>query len=179
MGLYVTDDPIIRELRRYELARRLISHRVRTQIITQLTGMTRNRLATVRRRLMISEDSRRRGPAPSSLDVFLSTPQARAEGAALASLCFVFGIPAVRESNPLSRSSNIIEYGELLCETYEAYCACVPESDVELEELMLLRTGLAKGDVIRLGRCRRCKCLILIDRFDGDRRTCWHCDSSD
>jgi len=39
------DDPILRESRRATLARRLISHGVRTEMIGQLTGLTRNRLA--------------------------------------------------------------------------------------------------------------------------------------
>jgi hypothetical protein len=178
MGPYVMDDPIIRENRRAELARRLISHGVRTQIISQLTGMTRNRLATVRRRLMVSDDTRRRGPPPSSPGIFLHTPQARAEGAALASLCHAFGIPAERGLARHSQSFTALDYGERLCETYEAYRSCVPQTNVELEELILLRRSLATGDVIRLGKCRRCRCLMLIERFDNDQRWCGHCNSS-
>ena len=47
------DDPILRESRRVTLVRRLISHGVRTEMIGRLTGLTRNRLATVRRRSIV------------------------------------------------------------------------------------------------------------------------------
>src|SRR6266404_3113022 len=59
------DDPILRESRRATLARRLISHGVRTEMIGRLTGLTRSRLATLRRRLMVADETRLRGPAPS------------------------------------------------------------------------------------------------------------------
>ena len=45
---------------------------------------------------------------------------------------------------------------------------------IELEELLLLRSSIAKGD-IRLGRCRTCKGLILINPFAGSHRTCAQC----
>jgi hypothetical protein len=172
----VSDDPILRENRRTEVARRLISHGVRTRLITRLTGLTRNRLATVRRRLMVRSKARRRGPTKSSLDLFLGTPRARAEGAALVSLCAVFCIPIERHG--LSLPKNIsLEFTERLCETYEAYCACFPQTEMELEELILLRDTLAQGDELQLGKCRVCRCLILIDRFDGTHRNCPQCEA--
>ena len=172
----ITEDPILRENRRSELARRLILHRVRTDIISKLTGLTRNRQATVRRRLMVPDKARLRGPTRSPLGVFLASSQARAEGAALASLCSLFEIP-IELNVPSMPKTVSLAFGERLCETYEAYCACYPRTEVQLEELIALRTNLADGDFIRLGKCRNCKCLILIDRFDGNRE-CWHCNSS-
>jgi hypothetical protein len=174
MSPHVTDDAILRENCRAELARRLISHRVRTQMIGRLTGLTRNRLATLRRRLMIPDKARRRGPMRSSLDVFLCSARARAEGAALASLCTVFEIP-IEPGIPALPEFVSLDYGERLCETYEAYCACYPTTKVELEDLILLRSSLATGEFIRLGKCRLCKCLLLVNRFAGSNE-CWHCD---
>ena len=168
MTLNAPEDAILRENRRSELARRLILHGVRTQIISRLTGLTRNRLATVRRRLMVRDESRLRGPARSPLKVFLGNSRARAEGAALASLLSRFEIRL---------SNGSLEFAEGLCETYEAYRACRPTTQVQLEELIMLRSLLAKGDVIRLGKCRRCKCFILVDRFDG-KRECSHCSTA-
>jgi len=162
------EDAILRENRRSELARRLILHGVRTQIISRLTGLTRNRLATVRRRLMVRDESRLRGPARSPLKVFLGNSRARAEGAALASLLSRFQIRL---------SNGSLEHAEGLCEAYEAYRACCPTTQVQLEELIMLRSLLAKGDVIQLGKCRRCKCFILVDRFDG-KRECSHCSTA-
>jgi len=172
----ISEDPILRENRRSELARRLILHRVRTDIISKLTGLTRNRQATVRRRLMVPDKSRLRGHTRSPLGVFFASSQARAEGAALASLCSLFEIP-IELNVPSMPKTVSLAFGERLCETYEAYCACYPRTEVRLEELIALRSNLADGDFIRLEKCRNCKCLILIDRFDGDR-DCWHCNTS-
>ena len=175
MNARLMDDPVARELRRSELARRLMSHQVRTRTITHLTGISRDRLETFRQRLQVPADARRRGPPPSSLNVFLRTPLARTEGAALAALCAVFDAHIADRPATVPEQLTCLDRGEQLCEIYEAFRACYPHSDVQLEELILLRKSLAKGDVIEIGKCRRCRCLIVINRFDGGQRTCWHC----
>lgn len=169
------DDPILRENRRAELARRLLSHGVRTKVISKLTGLTRNRLATVRKRLMVHDEARRRGPTRSSPDIFLGTTRSRSEGAALASLSAVFGIPVDRGAIPLPQTVSLT-FTERLCETYEAYRACFPQGGIDLEELILLRSHLATGNELRTGRCRNCRALMLVDPFEAGHRTCPHCE---
>lgn len=176
MNPYEAEDVILRENRRAELARRLILHGVRTEIVTRLTGLTRNRLATLRRRLMIPDKTRLRGPSRSALSVFLTEPVARAEGAAISAVFSVFGIPI--EPGALAIPKNIqLPFGELLCETYEAYCACCTRTQVELEEIIGLRGALAGGQRMRLSKCRGCKCLVITDRYDSSR-VCFHCGHS-
>jgi hypothetical protein len=85
----------------------------------------------------------------------------------------VFEIPVEPQAAALPAIVSL-RFTERLCETYEAYRACVPDTEFELEELILLRASLAKGD-IRLGRCRACKGLILINPYDGGHRTCAQC----
>src|SRR5258708_27345920 len=136
------DDPILRENRRSELVRRLISHGVRTKVITRLTGVTRNRQATLRRRLMVRDKSRRRGPTKSSLELFLGSSRARAEGAALVSFFSLFEIPIDRSTPALPKHASL-DFTERMCETYEAYRACIPSTEIEFEELVLLRRALA------------------------------------
>jgi Flagellar transcriptional activator (FlhC) len=164
------DDSVLRELRCFELARRLILHEVRTQTISQLTGLSRSRLAALRHRLMVSKEARHRGPPPRSLDVFLRTSRGRTEGAALAAIIPLF------KSQTSSAPSSSLDDGEQACEIYDAYLAYYPRSTVRFEELMLLTGSLAKGDGIELGLCRRCKGLIMNNRYDRGRHTCSHCD---
>ena len=175
MSAQLADDPILRENRRSALARRLILHGVRTRIVSRLTGLSRNRLATIRRRLMVSNETRPRGPTRRALKVFLCSSKARMEGAALASLFSEFQIPFAGSAH-VQPGATPVELGERLCETYEAYRACCPRSNIQLEELVALRNSLATGDTIRVGRCRSCKCLILIDRYNGSCG-CSHCDA--
>jgi hypothetical protein len=174
----VMDDPILRENRRSEVARRLISHGVRTKLITRLTGLTRNRLATVRRRLMVRDKSRRRGQTKSSLEIFLGCSRARAEGAALVSLFAVFGLPVQRRGVSVPKVASL-DFTEGLCEVYEAYRACFSTTEIELEELVMLRDTLTLGRDLQVGKCRLCKCLVLIDRFDGTHRNCSQCEPGD
>jgi hypothetical protein len=163
------EDSVSREIRRYELARRLIFHEARTQTISKLTGLSRNRLATLRRRLMISERARHRGPPPRSLDVFLRTSRGRTEGAAVAALFPLFKTPT-----PSNRS--LLDEGEQACAIYDAYLAYFPQSGVRFEELMLLKSSLARGNLLKLGLCSTCRALIMNNRLDRYRFTCSHCD---
>jgi hypothetical protein len=179
MPATVTDDPLLRENRRSELVRRLISHTVRTGFIATLTGFSRNRQATMRRWLGVPDKSRWRGPARSLLELFLQTSHGLAEGAALVALCTVFDIPIDAGAASLPEVVSLT-FTDRLCETYEAFRALFPQTQIELEELILLRSSVAKGD-IRLGKCRTCKGLILINPYDGGHRTsgghpsCAHC----
>jgi hypothetical protein len=177
MGSYAIDDSAMqRENRRVALGRRLLSHGLRTKIISRLTGLTRNQLETLRHRLGVPSRTRRRGPTPSSLDMFLKEPAVRSEGAALAAMCAAFELPVLEQELASLPASHIsLEHAERLCETYEAYRACYPTTHVELDELMMLREAIAQADRVALGRCRSCKCLMLVDRFNGGRN-CWHCD---
>jgi hypothetical protein len=170
MDAHRNSDSVARELRCIELARRLIFHEVRTETISQLTGLSRNRLATLRGRLKVSEDARHRGPAPCSLEVLLRTSRGRTEGAALVALFSLF-------NNPTSiKLSTCLDEGEQACEIYDAYLAYYPQSAVRFEELMLLKRSIAKGDLVELGLCRLCGGLIINNGIDGSRHTCAHCE---
>jgi hypothetical protein len=165
MSSTTSEDPILRENRRSELARRLLSHGVRTMLITKLTGLSRNRLATVRKRLMVRDKSRPRGPTRSSLEIFLGTPEANSAGAALASLCLVFDLPIDSGVTSLPETVSWV-FTEKLCETYEAYRALFPSTEIAFEDLILLIGSLRTGGEVRLGKCGICKGLILIDAYD-------------
>jgi hypothetical protein len=169
------DDPFSRDLKRIEVARRMVCHQARTQTITLYTNLTRNRLATLRRRWCVNQNARRRGPPPRSIAVFLRTPRARSEAAAIASLCIAFDALPIRSSTG-SDARPALVLADRLCETYEAYRACVPDSRIEFEELLLLATELAKGDMVRLTTCRGCKGAMLVLTYEAPRRTCLHCD---
>lgn len=161
-----------RDQRRYGLARRLIGHEVRTRTISKMTALSRHQLAALRRRWGIGEESRHRGPPPSSTETFTHSARARTEGALLAVYCRIHNLIPSREAAAGVLS---LEFGERLCQAYEAYRACVPDATVEFEELLSLVLGLAKGDVIGLSRCSECQATILIDRLSRRRHKCSSC----
>jgi hypothetical protein len=171
-------DEFHRDFRRYQLALRLVGHRARTRTISRMTALSRHQLARLRQRWGVDEQLRHRGPAPSSLETFTHSPRARSEGAALASSYLVYealchctaGAPAPGPS---------LEAGERLCEAYEAYRACFPQSGLDFEELLALVAGLTDGHLVGLSRCLTCKGAILIDRLGPPRSTCSHCQAAE
>lgn len=167
------DGRMERELRRRHLAMRLIRHQARTQTIEELTGLTRHQLATLRRRAGISPDSRIRGPAPTSFEVFFTSARTQNESTVLALLYCALGA-----SRFVRRNGNwaaTIERGERLCDVYETWRAFFPNSRFEFERLILLGEGVARGEQISFGYCRSCRALLLIDLLGPQRRFCVHC----
>ena len=167
------DDPVLRDCRRLELARRLIAHQARTQTITALTNLSRHQLAQLRQRSRTPETTRHRGPSPRSLVRFTHSPRARGEAAALAAFCRAYRVLPV---HPLRRSQFTLEFGERLCATYEAYRACFPQTDVTVEELFSLVLGVAENSEIGLGCCALCGGTVLVDRLARRGSTCIHCE---
>jgi hypothetical protein len=105
----------------------------------------------------------------------MSSSLGRAEGAAITALLSVFEIPIERKAPSIPKVVSL-PFVERLCETYEAYRAFYPRTEVKLEEIIGLRGTLARGGRIRLGKCRGCKCLLLVDRYHRSRE-CLHCGS--
>ncbi len=173
MNRDIIDGRMERELRRRRLAMRLIRHQARTQTIEEHTGLTRHQLATFRRRAAVSTESRSRGPAPTSFDVFFSSARARSESTVLALLYLSLG--ASKFSKPYGSSHAAIIRGERLCNVYETWMRLFPHSQVEFEQLTLLGEGVSRGDQVSLGYCRNCRALLLVDLFGPSRRLCEHC----
>jgi hypothetical protein len=169
-----TAESAMRDSRRYQLALRLLAYQARTQTISAMTSLSRHQQERLRWRWRIPEATRRRGPSPSSLDRFTHSPRARAEGASLAAFCRYYGLLPL--SNRVTRGKLLtLELGERLCDTYEAYRACLPRLELEIEELLSLVLGIAENHVIGLARCESCSGTVIIDRLAPNRPSCVHC----
>jgi hypothetical protein len=167
------DSFLERELRRRHLARRLIRHHARTQTMEDLTGLTRHRLATLRRRAGVSPESRFRGPAPTSFEIFFSCARARNESAVLAFLYCALGASTLG-----TRDGDVdaaLSRGERLCDVYELWQRLLPSSTMEFEQLTLLGEGITRKGQIALGHCDHCRALLLVDVLSTRRRRCGHC----
>lgn len=164
-----------RDSRRYQLALRLIAHRARTRTISAMTSLSRHQQAALRQRWGVTEDTRRRGPSPTSLGRFTHSPRARSEGAVLAVFCRIYGL--LLENRPVQprRKLLTLEFGERLCDTYESYRACFPWVKLEIEELLSFAIGIAANEVIGVGRCDSCRGTVIIDRLAPQRPSCGHC----
>lgn len=177
MDAYVRREPHDRELRRRQLAQRLVAHHARTQTIFRLTGLSRHQLATLRRRWRVTSEMRHRGPPPASFATFLSTQRMRDETAALAVFWRIFG--NVSSAQGSDSQGDMVELGECMCEVLEAYVACFPTWSLELESLVLLAKGIEEADSIALGKCGSCRAVILVDLVGACRYLCSHCQRPD
>jgi hypothetical protein len=154
----------------------MVLHQARTQTIVNYKHLTRNRLATLRRRWCVPDKSRRRGPPPRLLGAFLRTPCARSEAAAIVSLCIALEALPNRSSNSEVSALPRLEIADRLCEAFEAFRTWIPNSTIEFEELLLLANELATGNLVKLSTCRGCKSAILVLRYGSPRGSCPHCD---
>lgn len=173
MNRDIVDGRMERELRRRHLAVRLINHQARTHRIEELTGLTRHQLATLRRRAGVSADSRLRGPAPTSFEVFFSSARTRNESAVLGLLYCALGVSKFSKRNGSSDAA--IECGERLCDVFETWRHLFPASRIEFEQLVLLGGGITRGDKISFGYCGSCRAILLVDRFGTQRKLCDYC----
>ena len=177
MDPHATIEFVDRELRRRQLARRLVTHQARTQTIFMLTALSRHQLAALRQRWRIPQEIRHRGPRPTSFAIFNATLRGREEAAVLAVLWKVLtGMGLAKETAP--RKLSPMEFGERLCEVFETHAACFPRSALELEHLVLLARGLEQGDVIALSNCSSCGAVVLVDLLGTRRRICSHCQNA-
>lgn len=166
-----------RDSRRYQLALRLMGHQARTGTISAMTSLSRHQQEALRRRWGITEDTRRRGPSPTSLGRFTHSPRARSEGAVLAIFCRIYGLLTLASRAGIPRRKLLtLEFGEHLCDTYESYRACFPWVRLKFEELLSFAIGIARNEVIGVGRCDSCSGTVIIDRLAPHRSSCAHCE---
>ncbi len=174
----IGEDRIGRDLRRYQLAMRMITHCARTQTICDWTGLTRERLKTLRREWSIPPEVRHRGPSPKSLSVFFRSPRSRSEASSLAMLCWMMGVLSSARVPNAARFLPNLDRGERLCDAFEAFRTYFRLSTIEFEQVVLLALALAQGDALELGHCKNCEAVILIDRLAVSRRICSYCHRS-
>ncbi|SRR5579883_176629 len=169
-----------RDSRRYQLALRLMTHQARTGTIFAMTSLSRHQQEALRQRWGVAENTRRRGPSPTSLGRFTHSPRARSEGAVLAVFCRIYGLLRLGTPAGVSRRKLLtLEFGERLCDTYEAYRGCFPWSKFEIEELLSFAIEIAKNEVIGLGRCESCSGTVIMDRLAPHRPACAHCQPTE
>jgi len=171
-------DVINRDTHVLTLAKRLLRLEVRTQMIMKLTGLPRNRLAALRRRLNVPSATRPRGHTHWRAQSFVATAERRFETASLAALLMLCDLVGP-EGSPAARRLDRLDVGERLCEIYEYVRACFPDIEIDLERLLLLHTSLVRREHLEVGRCLCCGCPIVLERDDRRHRICTVCESGE
>jgi hypothetical protein len=168
----ISEDRYSRDLRRLNLAQRLIRHEVRTQWIRAWTGFSERRVLSLFRAYEKTQGSvrRHRGPAPFKATALLRSLTLRKEASAIGALARVLDVvPGKR------RDRGGLEMGEGLCQVFEFYRQLVPQSQFTMDQFIRLVMALADADELEIGHCGVCHGALLLDRLGADRRICPTC----
>jgi hypothetical protein len=181
----IFDGRYSRDLRRHNLALRLIVHQARTATIERWTGLTPFRIRAMFHAYAESADRelhpRHRGAAPRRPTFFFKSPRHEFEAANFAICCHMTeALPRTATPHP-ERTLPSLEYGERLCEAFESFCLVVPGSILTVEHAILFVFALARGDQVALGRCEICAGLVVVNRLELRKSVCVWCarDSAD
>jgi hypothetical protein len=175
----LSDDRYSRDLRRFSLALRMLTHEARPNTICAWTGFTAERVRHLcrshRKDVPDGAGPRHRGPSPTKLTPLLASPSLRSEVAAIAGLCRVLGvIPAAPLSSARQRLPSVAN-GERLCDALELFREIVPHARLTLEQLVLVVFVLSEGEQWGIDHCTKCRAIILVDHLSLARRVCAHC----
>lgn len=173
----ISEDRYARDLRRLNLAQRLIRHEVRTQWICAWTGLSDDRVRNLFRSYHreAGEVIRHRGPSPTRLQSFLRSPALRTEASAIGGLAHALGALPPNSASNGRRERPALEAGERLCEVFELYRDIVPHSDFTMDQFFALVEALAAGEDLQIGHCGNCHGALLVDPLGASRRLCLAC----
>ena len=157
------DPRFSRHYRRIELGLRLLAHGARPQTASDWSGLTQDRLVTLKRRWMPDASSGLRGPPPTSFQPFFRSP-ARAQYAAIFASLHRAVTQPTEDSIP-SAIATSLEDGERLCEAFEICKEWQPDINLEFDQAVLLARGVKSNKEIELARCSVCRRALLIDRL--------------
>jgi len=165
------------DMRRYQLAWRLIQHGARTRTVQRWTCLSMYRVRTLYETYAAGAGSRSplRGVAPHQVSYFWRSAQLRSEAAVLAGFLSAFEVLPVAPGREAPGSLESVARGERLCRAYEEFKACWPEATSTLEHAILLAVELVRGVEIGLARCVDCDVLVVVDRLAVAPPRCAFC----
>jgi hypothetical protein len=175
----VSDAAYGRDLRRFNLAMRMLSHEARTRTISAWTGLSTDRvrkLSKFQRRERPQTVARRpSGPTPRQLAALLRSPGLRTEADTIAGVCQMLKVlPNEPVANAKASLPNLAR-GERLCAALELFQDFVPHARLTFDQLVMLLNSLAEGEQWAIARCAGCPAMVVVDRLTLDRPLCEDC----
>jgi hypothetical protein len=173
----ISEDRYSRDLRRLNLAERLIRQEVRTQWICAWTGLSHHRVRNLYRSYDKSSGDvpRHRGPSPNRLATYLRSPALRAEASAIGGLARAFEVVPPKPVPNAWRDHANLEAGERLCAVFELFRQIVPQSRFTMDQFIRLTIALTQGGYLEIGHCTSCHGALLVEHLVASRRICLFC----
>ena len=163
-----------RHFRRIQLGLRLLAHGARAHTASEWSGLTPDRLVTLKRRWLPKARNGFRGPAPTSFQVFWKSAGRSHEATIFASIHhslsqLIFGTEKPAPLRPC------LENGEALCEAFEIFREWEPSSSITFDQAALLAKGIARCEDVSLGCCSACGRAVVLDLCAKRRDQCPSC----
>ena len=172
----ISDERYRRDLRRLQVAWRMILLGARTPTIMRWTRLSKYNVRKLRNEYGgdAVPRERLRGKAPFRVEFFCRSAILRAETPALVGLLRQFralppmGECSVEELPDLTRA-------ERLCTALEEFRAICPTSEIDFERVIVLMNELVRGDLIRVTTCSMHPELVVHDCLVAREPRCAHC----
>jgi hypothetical protein len=172
----ISENRYTKDMRKYELARRMIAYEVRTKTITAWTGLTKYRIQTLFREYPeLGKFKRHRGEPPSQPAFFSRSLLHEAESSALATIELEMSVIPIPSEGEFLGTLATLARGERLLNAFDLFRTLVPEPKISLEHAVLLTKELARGYTLSLHRCARCGGLMVVDRLGRTHVDCAFC----
>lgn len=171
--MHISNDRYFQELRRHELALRMIAHEARTCTIRLCTGLTDDRIRRLSKAYSRQPAQRplrrRRGKSPRQVSFFVRSAHTQLESSLLTALFVSLGL--VQRGAPKPS----LHAGGLLCDAFEAHQLLVGVPTITFEHAWFLLDLLNRQVGVRVARCRRCEGMFLEERDTVLRKPCPFC----
>lgn len=162
----ITDGRYLRDLRRLNLAMRLIKYEARTGTIRECTGLGDDRIRRLYHQYLRPAGAcsdRHRGRAPHVPLRIVAAPRGGADAAIFADFCGRAGIVDLAPCAEGRFQLLSVGLAEAICDAFDLYREFVPEGQLSFEQALCLVKALWRRDEIGPGHCAQCGALILVD----------------
>ena len=170
----ISEQRFERDLRRYELAHRMIAHEARRGTIVRWTGLSRHRVALLLKEFNRPDKNRYRGPSPCTASFFCKTVAHESESAAFAYVAMQTNV-IESPGEPPALGLAALARAERLVNAFELYREVVPQTRFSLEHAMLLVSELSTQALLFLDSCEQCEGLWVRERVGRPQHLCPFC----
>jgi len=173
----VSEDRYNRDLRRVNLANRLIHHGVRTLWVSAWTGLKPRSVRNLNRSYRASHKAALGivGRPPSNPLSLLRSALLQNEASALAGIAARYEILPKDPVPNAHRTLPSLAMGETMCRAFDLYRAIVRGATFTMEQFMLLVLSLAERRILVMVFCEGCHGVLVVDGPGVKSRRCPTC----
>jgi hypothetical protein len=172
----ISDERYRRDLRRLQVAWRMVLLGARTPTIMRWTALSKYNIRKLRNDYGGDAVPREglKGKAPFRIEFFCKSATLRCETPLLAGFLQHFGALPAPGRIKVESLPDVLR-GERLCAAYEQFLLLCPHTDISFERAITLLKELVRGELIRVAHCASCGELVVHDCLWARDPSCAYC----